>query len=318
MEAVNTDGWCGSMRLTRRAVALSSMATVGFLFVSHTASAAVGGSDGPGGSVTVGASTGVSADGSPGGSPSGQEGGGQGPNPWVCTSTSLTLNDGPGFAAGGPTPGGWFSVTCSDGQTGISTTQTEWIPDQSASATPAIDPRFLALQAESSLRLPAPSPQFNPPGASVVNFATWLWISAATWHSYTVTATVGSVSATAVATPAWVSWSMGDGGSVVCDGPGTPFDPDESVVPQSTSCGYVYAISSAGQPSPDGTPDDDSFTVVATIHWSVSWSARGASGGGSLPALSTSSSRALRVEQVESINSLPTGGEVGQAGELLP
>lgn len=307
------------MRLTGRALALSAMAMTGILFVSSTACAAVAGSDGPGGSVTVGASTGLTTGGSPGGSSSGQEGGGQGPNPWVCLSTALTLNDGPGFAKGGPTPGGWFSVTCTDQETGVSTTETEWIADGAGSATPAVDPRSLALRAESNLRLPAPSPQFNPPGASVVNLATWLWISAATWHSYTVTATVGSVSATTVATPAWVSWSMGDGGGVVCSGPGTPFDPDKPVGEQSTPCGYAYAISSAGQPSPDGMADDDSFTVVATIHWSVSWVARGAVGGGSLPGLATSSSRPLRVEQVESVNSLPTGeGEVGQAGELLP
>ena len=307
------------MRLTRRALALSSMTVVGILFVPHTASAAVAGSDGPGGSVTVGASTGISTGGWPGGSSSGRQGGDRGPNPWVCNSTSLTLNDGPGFAAGGPTPGGWYSVTCTNQETGTVTTETEWIPDQSASATPAIDPRLIALRAENDLRLPTPSPQFDPPGASVVNLATWLWIPAATWHPYTVTASAGPVSATAVATPEWVSWSMGDGGSLVCQGPGTPFDPGKPAVGQSTPCAYAYAISSAGQPSPDGMPDDDSFTVVVTIHWSVSWSARGAVGGGTLPALTTSSSRALRVEQVESVNSLSTGGgEVGQVGELLP
>lgn len=307
------------MPLTGRALALVAMAMIGIFFVSSTASAAVAGSDGPGGTVTVGASTGITTGGWPGGSSSGHEGGGGGPNPWICTSTALTLNDGPGFATGGPTPGGWFSVTCTDQETGVSTTETEWIPDGAASTTPAIDPYSLALQAESNLRLPVPSPQFNPPRSSVVNLATWLWISPATWHPFTVTATVGSVSAIAVATPEWVGWSMGDGGSVACSGPGTPFDPGEPVGEQSTPCAYAYAISSAGQPSPDGMPDDDSFTVVVTIHWSVSWVARGAVGGGSLPGLTTSSSRPLRVEQVESVNSLPTGeGEVGQAGELLP
>jgi hypothetical protein len=36
----------------------------------------------------------------------------------------------------------------------------------------------------------------------------------------------------------------------------------------------------------------------------VAWSARGDAGGGSLPSLSTSSSMRVRVEQVESINSV--------------
>ncbi len=308
------------MRLTGRALIFLTLATVGIpCLVPTTASAAVGGSDGPGGSVTVGASTGVSTEGAPGGASSSQASGGEGANPWVCTSTPLTLNDGPGFAPGGPTPGGWYSVTCTDQETGVSTTATEWIADQSGSATPAVDPHSLALRAENSLRLPAPSPQFNPPSGSVVNFPTWLWIDAATWHSYTVTATVGTVGATAVATPASVSWSMGDGGSVLCHGPGKPFDPNQPADQQSTPCAYVYAVSSAGQPSPDGRAEDDSFTVMVTIDWSVSWFARGASGGGSLPALTTSATTYLRVEQVESVNSLPNdGGYSGRMGELLP
>jgi hypothetical protein len=42
-------------------------------------------------------------------------------------------------------------VTCTDQSSGASTTQTEWIPDQSIATAPAVDPRSLALQAERSL-----------------------------------------------------------------------------------------------------------------------------------------------------------------------
>ena len=133
--------------------------------------------------------------------PEGTGGGGSGASPWHCIYTKLLLNDEGGIAPGGPTPGSWYSVTCTDRLTGASTTQTEWIPDQAVGALPAIDPLALALRAEKSLRLPSPVVHLNPSGVSVVNLPTWMWIDADLWHSYVVTATVGSVSVTAVATP---------------------------------------------------------------------------------------------------------------------
>lgn len=275
-----------------------------------TAGAAVDGSDGPGGSIWVGASAaGASGGGAPGTSSGGPVGGGEGGgglSPWTCTSTPLVLNDGPGFAPGGPTPGGWYTVTCVDRLTGATTTQTEWITDGSpppAAAAPAVNPYALALQAESSLQLPRPSPEFDPPGTSVVNLATWLWIAPGIWHAYSVTASAGSVTATAVATPVSLTWTMGDGGDVICAGPGTPFDIAEPAVLQEPTCSYTYRVSSAGEPSPNGDPDDDSFPVVATVHWSVSWTASGAAGGGTLPSVDTSTTTAVRVEQVESVDS---------------
>jgi hypothetical protein len=279
-----------------------TMTTVGVVLPLSAAFASASGGDGPGGTVTVGASDGGSSSGSPGGLPSGGGAAG-GTNSWTCTSTPLVLNDGGGVLPGGPTPGGWFSVTCTDSSTGATTTQTEWIPNQVSPSTPAVDPRQVALQAENSLDLPAPSLHFNPSTTSVVNLATWLWIGAGLWHAYVVTASVGSVSATAVATPISVAWSMGDGGEVTCDGPGQTFDPAQPSVQQMNPCAYTYAVSSAGQPSPDGNPDDASFEVHATVAWSVSWTAQGAAGGGALPGLSTTASARVRVEQVESINS---------------
>jgi hypothetical protein len=214
----------------------------------------------------------------------------------------LTLNDEAGFAPGGPTPGSWYSVTCTNQSTGASTTQTEWIPDETSAETPAIDPYSVARQAERSLRLPAPASQFDPSALSVVNFPTWLWIDAGIWHPFSETASVGTVSATAVATPTSVTWTMGDGGVTSCDGPGTPYVPEQPSDQQSTACDYTYLTSSDGQPSADGNPNDDAYDVVATIAWSVAWSVQGAAGGGELPPLTTSASRPVRVEQVESVN----------------
>jgi hypothetical protein len=190
--------------------------------------------------------------------------------------------------------------------TGESYTETEWIPDPAVGSTPPIDPVAVAYQAENALKLPSPTIRSNPSGSSIVNLPTWLWIDPAIWHPYSVTASAGSVSATAVATPTTVTWGMGDGGSVTCDGPGTEFDLARPSFQQDTNCEYTYAVSSIGQPSESGNGNDAAFDVKATIHWTVSWSATGVAAGGVLPGLTTSESTPLRVEQVESIDSAPS------------
>jgi hypothetical protein len=170
---------------------------------------------------------------------------------------------------------------------------------------PAIgNPGVAAAQAAASIVLPAPSMELNPAAFGVVNMATWLAIDPAVWHAYQASATADGVSATAVATPETVTWSMGDGGEVDCSGPGIIYNPALADDAQSTSCSYTYEQSSEGQPSDDADPNDGAFLVTATIHWKVTWTAIGAPGGGTLPPLQTTSGRSLRVEQVESVGVL--------------
>jgi hypothetical protein len=159
----------------------------------------------------------------------------------------------------------------------------------------------LAQQAVDSLTLPSPVVDLNPSAFSIVNLSSWLWIDPQIWHSFRATATAGSVSATAVAVPSNVSWSMGDGHSVVCAGPGTPYQPTMPAEAQTTDCSYTYASSSAGQPSSDSDPNNGAFKVTATITWTVNWLATGVAGGGALPPLHTTSTVRVRVEQVESV-----------------
>jgi hypothetical protein len=221
------------------------------------------------------------------------------------------LNNEGGFPAGGPTPGAWYSVTCDDAATGAQVTQTVWITSAKAAAVPQVDPRTLALRAEQSMTLPAPLIGLDPVGTSFVGLATWLWVDPSIWWARSVTASAGSVSATAVARPVGVTWTTGDGTSVSCGGPGVAYDRAQPSAWQSTYCSHVYAYSSLGQPSPDGDPDDGQYAVTATVEWAVSWSAVGAPGGGSLPTLYTTSRTGLRVAQVESLNTSPTGSSPG-------
>jgi hypothetical protein len=305
-------------RSRRRQVVLLVAATVvlgaGTVLRPPVAGAGVAGSDGPGGTVSVGASGSGSQPGWPG-TGAGGEGAGTGAtaSPWVCTDTPLTLND-ESQPPGGPLPGGWFSITCVNLATGSMETTTEWITQAAGKqAAPGVDPQLLAIQAERSLRLPDPQVHFSPDGAAVVNLPTWLWVVASIWHPESVNASAGGVTATAVATPVSVTWTMGDGTTVICDGPGVPYVPTDAPDAQTTNCEHTYLESSVNQPSPDGHPNDESFTVTATVNWSVSWSAVGAPGGGALPSLTTASTSSERVEQVESVNTLNGGDDPGES-----
>jgi hypothetical protein len=99
-----------------------------------------------------------------------------------------------------------------------------------------------------------------------------------------------------------VSWTSGDGGRTICNGPGTQYASWLPAAWQTTDCSHVYVHTSAGQPSLDGNPDDGTFVVTATVEWAVSWTSTGVVGGGALPTLYTGNAELLRVTQVESVN----------------
>jgi hypothetical protein len=291
----------------RLKIAGALVITVGIVVWSAVAYAGEAtGSDG-GNNATVGvlstsSSPGASATAAPGGGR--DSGGGVGGSGPTCTYTPVELAASAGFdlAPGGPTPGVWFLVSCGQGPEEV-----EWVPTApnvpTAAAGNEVSPGAAAAKAAASIVLPSPSIEVNPAQFSVVNLATWLAIDPAGWQPYRATATVAGVTATAVATPQDVTWTMGDGGEVVCDGPGSQYSPDLAANLQSTSCSYTYTRSSAGEPSVDGNSNDGAFAVTATVSWKVTWTAVGAPGGGTLPPLETSSTVAVRVEQVESIGS---------------
>jgi hypothetical protein len=184
-----------------------------------------------------------------------------------------------------------------------------WVPTAAAPAAPAgalanpaIDPALVAQQAENSLRLPSPQIETNPSTTAIVNLPTWLWVGKGTWGQESVSATVGTVTATATATPQQVVWTTGDGGSVTCEGPGTAYQPSVPAQSQTTNCSYTYRRSSAGEPVANGDPNSAGFPVTATITWGVSWTAQGEAAGGTLAPLTTTSSTSLPVEQIQSVS----------------
>ena len=253
--------------------------------------------DAGGNTVTVGASNSEGSQGLPG-HPAGGSGGRPGP---ACFYTLLPASEQAAMGIGGLTPGAWYSLDCAGPSLGLFPGGVVWRPAPASSATSPVSPTALAMQAIRSLVLPTPSIHVDPPGYSVVNLATWLWVDSSVWHPLSATAIAGRVSATAVATPRDVTWQMGDGSTLTCVGPGTPYRSDLPANSQHTRCSYIYRQPSIGQPSVDGDPNNGAFPVSATIRWTVTWFAVGAPGGGVLPSLHTIAAAGIRVEQVESI-----------------
>ncbi|WP_328869645.1 hypothetical protein OHT76_05730 [Streptomyces sp. NBC_00287] len=153
--------------------------------------------------------------------------------------------------------------------------------------------------AHDQLRLPSPQIEANPEGDQLVGLPTWLWLDDGAWGPVSAVASVPGVSVRAVARPARVEWAMGDGSTVRCDGPGTPYgSAGKSRTPggpqgESPDCGHTYRTSSAGQRS-------SAFPVSATVHWAVTWAGAGESGV--FPGLTTTSYAAFRVAESQALN----------------
>ncbi|MCX4554232.1 ATP/GTP-binding protein [Streptomyces sp. NBC_01500] len=140
-------------------------------------------------------------------------------------------------------------------------------------AAVTIDPAVLARRAVDSMSLLGPdirSPRAA--GKYVVGVPTWMWVhrSTSTFGPNTATASAGGVTVSATATVSSITWDMGDGTSVTCHGPGTPYKASYGMS-QSPTCGHRY--NSAATDEPDGR-----FHGTATATWTVNWQVTG--GGG--------------------------------------
>jgi hypothetical protein len=212
-----------------------------------------------------------------------------------CYSTAVSGPPGlpvEALASGTSTGSGpWLLRTC-QGESGWTTA---WVPGgggaQAVAAAPP-SPVVVARQAVDRLVLPRPAIGVSPVAEQLVSLPTWLWIDGGMWSSRSATASVPGVSVTATAMPMKVTWSMGDGSSVECRGPGTPFRPGGDPKRESPDCGHTYRRSSAGQPG-------EAFTVTATISWAVSWAGNGEAG--SLPGLETTATEAFRVAESQAL-----------------
>lgn len=156
-----------------------------------------------------------------------------------------------------------------------------------------VDARELAVGALASVGIDAPAIRMSPSenGRTFVQVPTWLWLEQGWWQSYEATANAGRVWSTVRATPIVTTWILGDGRSVSCRGPGKPWRPG---LPEDASdCTHTYRTSSATRPA-------GVFKLEATVTFEVSWTSN-AAGGGTLPAITRSSTLAVEVGEIQAI-----------------
>jgi hypothetical protein len=215
--------------------------------------------------------------------------------PYGCTYTaqpSATAT----LGVGGAQPGEWVFPICS-GPGAIDPMPPVWVTGAQPNAgTVQVNPVEVGQQAVKQLGFGSPTIEMAPPDGSrqLVGVASWLWIDPGQWRILTASASAGPVTATATATPSKVVWDMGNGDSVTCDGPGIPYSASDSSA--TTDCSYTW-------------PGPGSFTVTATIYWSVTWTATGAAGGGNLGVQAGPAADApVTVTESQAINTTSGGG----------
>ena len=150
-----------------------------------------------------------------------------------------------------PNPGYWFwSESPPDG------------PD----APPV--PGELAQEAVAAMQLHAIEigivPEPGPDSIGLIGLPTWMWAAQPTdntWGPATETASAGGVTVTATARVTHVDWDMGDGSSVICTSPGTPYA-DSYGRSDSPDCGHRYTRTSLREP-------DNAYAVSATSYWEI-------------------------------------------------
>lgn len=151
----------------------------------------------------------------------------------------------------------------------------------------AAEPRAIDA-ALASLELPTPTIATSPATDLLVGLDTWLWIDTA-WTGTGATAQVGATAATVTATPVAVHWDLGDGTTLTCEGPGTPYRPDAT-----PTCAHTYRHRSTVD-DPNGT-----FTVTATVDWQAGYTTT-LGGAGDLGALTTTATTTVRVLEAQSV-----------------
>lgn len=116
-----------------------------------------------------------------------------------------------------------------------------------------------------------PDPALSRWKKAVVGHSYWFWATGPS-HLGPVSASAAGVRVSLDARLTSTTFSMGDGNTVTCDGPGTPYPGDQKgLYAKSPTCGYAYQTTSEHQAG--GT-----YPVRMTTYWSVAYSTPGGSG----------------------------------------
>ncbi|MFF6794259.1 ATP/GTP-binding protein [Streptomyces filamentosus] len=117
------------------------------------------------------------------------------------------------------------------------------------------------------LRPPAIGITPKPGGKGVVGLPVYMWTERGpeTYGPNTASASAGGVTVTATAKVSRIVWNMGDGTTVTCTTPGTPYRAEYGKRP-SPDCGHRYT-------APSSTTPTGKYHVTATSTWTIDWQA---------------------------------------------
>lgn len=178
----------------------------------------------------------------------------------------------PAWNGADPEENDLYFRSCSDGD--LNNTDGFVVVPTGQEPAPEVDPQELAQRAVDSMTLLGPdiaSPKAA--GKYTVGVPMWMWVnqSATTYGPNTASASAGGITVTATAKVSKIVWAMGDGASVACTGPGTPYQASEGMA-QSPTCGHMYSTTSADA-------ENGKYPVSATSTWSIDWEVTAGGGG---------------------------------------
>jgi hypothetical protein len=170
-----------------------------------------------------------------------------------------------------PGDGAVYEQSCTRDGGNLNIVRMVWLADPPAEE--AVDPAVLAQRAVDSMTLLGPdiaSPRAT--GKYTVGIPMWMWVNqdATTYGPNTASASAGGITVTATAKVSKIVWKMGDGTSVTCNGPGTPYN-GSAAMSESPTCGHVYSKTSASAAG-------GKYAVTAASTWTIDWQGGGASG----------------------------------------
>jgi hypothetical protein len=277
-------------------LAIGTAFIIGWLATTAVAQAENGGGDNgpppaPSGTVHEGSPEAIVVSG-PGGSHEIHRSGGNRHGQWTCHYYAVfgtTEPFGADVLAGPVTPqaGQPIYLECRD-ETGGTPVSEVLIFDPADPMAGLDAPERAADQARKLLPLSPPAIELSPPVgvAQLVGVPTWLWLGDA-WHPLQASATLDGVTSTVTARPTSVSWLLGDGTTVRCDGPGTPYDTNRSPDGQQTTCSHTFE--QRGQ-----------FAVTATVSYETTWAAS-TGDGGALDPVARSATVAVTVDEAQAL-----------------
>ncbi|MEV0327079.1 hypothetical protein AB0H63_11640 [Micromonospora echinospora] len=184
-----------------------------------------------------------------------------------------------------------YTKTCITPDGGLGSAQQVVLPAPPPGFGAPPDPEELAIRALASIRLLRPGISVAPrksQGPGLVGLPVWMWASPGPnyFGELSASASERGLTVTITAKVNKVVWNMGDGETVTCTVPGTPYSPTGPRAGQeSPDCGY------------GGYDKAGTYTINATTHWVVEWEGGGESG--TIPVFRTSRNVEVQINELQ-------------------